>query len=84
MGIANLQATKVQAMPIIPHEVAYLSTNINDLFYTQNEAANRLNVDRTTVWRWIRAGKLEAQKVGGAVLIEKEVVEALHSKGKSQ
>ena len=48
---------------------------IADHFYTLNEAAAELGVVRHTVWRWIKAGKLTAQKVGGVVLIEKNLVE---------
>ncbi len=36
-----------------------------------------LSVERHTLWRWIKAGKLQAQKVGGVVFIEKKAVEAL-------
>ena len=51
--------------------------SISDRFYTQTEAAHRLSVERHTLWRWIKAGKLQAQKAGGVVFIEKKAVEAL-------
>ena len=51
--------------------------SISDRFYTQTEAAQRLSVERHTLWRWIKAGKLQAQKVGGVVFIEKKAVESL-------
>ena len=50
---------------------------ISDHFYTQTDAAQRLSVERHTLWRWIKAGKLPSQKVGGVVFIEKKAVEAL-------
>ncbi len=46
-------------------------------FYTLAEAANRLGVERHTVWRWIKAGRMDSQKVGGVVFIEKGIVERL-------
>jgi excisionase family DNA binding protein len=46
-------------------------------FYTLTQAAERLGVERHTIWRWIKAGKLEAQRAGGVVFIEKEAVERL-------
>ena len=50
---------------------------VADHFYILREAAERIGVERHTVWRWIRDGKLQAQKVGGVVLIEKRTVEQL-------
>ena len=47
------------------------------LFYTERQASERLGVNRATVRRWIAAGKLEAQKVGGVVLIERVAVEQI-------
>ncbi len=46
-------------------------------FYTLTQAAERLGVERHTVWRWIKAGKLDAQKVGGVVFIERQAVERM-------
>ncbi len=34
------------------------------LSYTPDQAAHRLQVERCTVYRWIKAGKLRAVKVG--------------------
>lgn len=50
---------------------------IVDTFYTLTEAAARLGVERHTIWRWIKARKLPAQKAGGGVFIEKRIVDAL-------
>ncbi len=49
--------------------------DIAEHFYTLKQAAERLNVERHSVWRWIRDGKLVAQKVGGVVFIERATVE---------
>ena len=46
-------------------------------FYMLGEAARELGVNRVTIRRWIKAGKIKAQKVGPVVWIEKEAVEAL-------
>jgi excisionase family DNA binding protein len=37
-------------------------------FYTVSEAARRLDVSRTTIWRWINDGKLQGFRVGGRTL----------------
>jgi excisionase family DNA binding protein len=37
-------------------------------FYTASEAARRLDVSRTTIWRWIDEGKLPAYRVGGRTI----------------
>ncbi len=50
---------------------------ISNYFFTLTGAANELDVERHTVWRWIKVGKLEAQKAGGVVFIEKSAVEEL-------
>ncbi len=58
----------------------YRTVNIAERFYTLTEAADRLEVNRLTIRRWIRSGKLEAQKVGGVVFIERELIEAMKTK----
>ncbi len=45
---------------------------------TQSEAADLLNVDRRTVYRWIKNGKLQAERVGGAVLINRVAIKSVH------
>ena len=49
---------------------------VADLFYTLTEAATLLGVNRLTVRRWIDSGRLESQRVGGVVLIERDVIDA--------
>ena len=53
---------------------------IAEQFYTLAEAANWLGVERHTVWRWIKAGRMDSQKVGGVVFIERRVVDDLIKK----
>lgn len=50
---------------------------IAEHFYTLTQAAARLGVERHTVWRWIKAGKLTAQKAGGVVFIEQAAVDGM-------
>ena len=50
---------------------------IADQFYTMTQAAARLHVERHTIARWIKDGRLEVQKAGGVVFIEKEAVHAI-------
>ncbi len=49
-------------------------------YYTVPEAARKLRVSSTTVWRWIQAGKLRAFRVGPkSIRIVKEDLEAVIS-----
>ena len=54
-----------------------VAAKITEHFYTMREAANRLGVERHTVWQWIKKGNLESQNAGGVVFIEKEVIEGI-------
>ena len=40
-------------------------------YVTQNEAAVLKDVEYHTIMRWIRQGKLSADKIGGVVLIRR-------------
>ncbi len=53
---------------------------IAEFFYTEAEVARIFNVNRITIWRWVRAGKFDAQKVGREVLIPKWEVELYKDK----
>ena len=44
---------------------------ILDYFYTENQAAKLLKVNRITIWRWINSGQFNIQRVGREVLIPK-------------
>lgn len=46
-------------------------------YYTLGQAAQRLQRNPATLWRWIKDGKITAYRIGREVLIEKTVVEAL-------
>lgn len=50
-------------------------------FYTPQEAAEILQVDRTTLYRWIYAGDLNAQRIGGRWRIEPDEVDRVLTKG---
>ena len=50
---------------------------IVDFFYTEDQAAKQLNVNRITIWRWIKEGKFNIQRVGREVLIPKWEIELL-------
>ncbi len=50
---------------------------IADFFYTQTQAAQALGVDRTTIWKWSKEGKIDIQRVGREVLIPKWEIELL-------
>jgi predicted site-specific integrase-resolvase len=54
-----------------------LMLKISDFFYTEAEVARIFNVNRVTVWRWIRAGKFDSQKIGHEVIIPKWQVELM-------
>ena len=43
--------------------------------YKPAEVAELLGVSRQTIYNWIRAGKLEAKKLGGVVRISREQLE---------
>ena len=53
------------------------SAVIRKYVYTIQEAANVLSVNRETVRRWMLAGKLTGENIGGAVLLPKWAVEML-------
>lgn len=44
---------------------------LKDHYVNQSQAAEKLGVDRRTINRWIRSGKLEAERIGNEVLIKR-------------
>jgi excisionase family DNA binding protein len=50
---------------------------IIDYFYTAQQAAKLLGVNRITIWRWMKSGKFSTQQVGREVLIPKWEIELL-------
>ena len=53
--------------------------DIHSTFCTLADAAVDLGVERHTISRWVKSGKLESQKIGDIVLIERTVVGKLKS-----
>jgi len=51
--------------------------NISDYFYTVQQAAERLSVNRITIWRWLNSGRFNVQRVGRESLIPKWEVELI-------
>ena len=54
-----------------------LLREIEDTYYTLGQAAQVTQHSPVTIWRWIKAGKIEAHRIGREVLIEKRLVDAL-------
>ena len=50
---------------------------IREYVYTLEETAQLVKVNRATVHRWIQAGKLPSESIGGVVLIPRWAVEML-------
>ena len=50
---------------------------ISGTFYTKTEVAQILGKDSKTIWRWLRGGKIQGQRVGNLVLIKEEEVKRL-------
>ena len=66
------------------HHITYLVKcfggefmEIADFFYTEGQVASLLGVNRITIWRWIKGGRFNLQRIGGIVLIPKWEVELL-------
>ncbi len=52
-----------------------LISEVQSSFYTHKEAAAALGVTKVTLWRWLKAGRLQGHRIGREVLIEKAAVE---------
>ena len=50
---------------------------IREHVYTLEETAKLMGVNRSTVYRWLEAGKLPGENIGGVVLIPRWAVEML-------
>ena len=55
----------------------FLLKEIEDTYYTLGQAAKETQHSAVTIWRWIKAGKLEAHRIGREVLIERSALERL-------
>ena len=54
---------------------------ILDYFYTEKQASELLSVNRITIWRWIKKGRFNIQRIGGVVFIPRGEVDILKKKG---
>jgi len=54
----------------------------NKEFYTAQELADKLRVNIMTIYRYIKAGKLEVYKIGKEYRIEKKIFEDFLNKNK--
>ena len=57
---------------------------IRDYVFTIQETADVLSVNRETVSRWLKAGRLSGESIGGAVLIPRWAVEMLRDQRQAQ
>ncbi len=55
---------------------------IREHVYTLTEAANLLDINRATVRRWIKSGKLDAENIGGVVLLPRQQIDFMLKKRK--
>lgn len=81
---ANDLARRVAAIvaPLIAEEVigrlsAFIDTADPGEMITLDQACSRLAVSRTTLWRWIKAGKLQTSGVGRTVRVPLSAIKAL-------
>lgn len=56
---------------------------IREKVYTLTEAAELLGVNRITIRRWIATGKLQAESIGGVVLIDREAIHSIKASRES-
>ena len=52
-----------------------LIKQVRNEYFTLGEAAKELSVSKVTIWRWINTGKIDADRIGREVLIEKSIIE---------
>ncbi len=56
-----------------------INSVIRDYVYTIEETADLMEVNRSTVYRWLRAGRLPGENIGGVVLIPRWAVEMVQA-----
>ena len=54
-----------------------MATSINELYYTQAEAARILGVERHYLWTRVKSGELEGERVGRMILFRRDVIDAM-------
>jgi excisionase family DNA binding protein len=52
---------------------------ILDHFYTESQAAKELGINRITIWRWIKSGRFNIQRIGKVVFIPKWEIDIIKS-----
>lgn len=57
---------------------------LKDEFYTAEELATKLKLNVMTIYRYIKAGKLKAHKIGKEYRIDKDEFERLLNKTRTQ
>lgn len=57
---------------------------IMEYFATESEAANILGVNRNTIARWAKEGKLEIQRIGRIGLIPRQQLEVIRNTRKKR
>ncbi len=57
--------------------------SLQDVYVTTGQAAALLHVNRLTVQRWVRSGRLTGERVGNVTLIVKKEVEQLATERKA-
>ena len=61
-----------------------METKIKEQFYTAKELADRLRVNIMTIYRYIKAGKLKAYKIGKEFRIDKKEFNSFLKKVKTK
>lgn len=51
--------------------------DITNYFYTEQQVSAHLGLSRVTIWRWMKDGRFNIQRVGREVLIPKWEIELL-------
>lgn len=55
---------------------------MNEEFYTLHEVADLLKISYMTVFRWVKAGKLEAYQIGKQYRVKQSTIDAFIEKKK--
>ena len=61
-----------------------MASQIKEQFYTAKELAEKLRVNIMTIYRYIKAGKLKAYKIGKEFRVDKEEFDNFLSKVKTK
>lgn len=77
MNMLQQDKANVNREQLIIYLPTYVYANLPDSYVTIGQAADLLLVDRSTITRWIKRGKLRGQKMGMVTLIFKNDVLAL-------